>query len=102
MAIAGILIPGILLSVQTSTKILVLTNTQEIAKDIAISEMDYIRTLGYAEDYNDDLPDLPEKYSSFTPNVAVTYLRFNEQKIDISVSWNGKVMFTLTDYRTNY
>ena len=43
IAITGILVTGIIMSLETSTKILMITNTQETAKDIAISDLEYIR-----------------------------------------------------------
>jgi len=43
LAMAGVIIAGVLMVMGTSTKILVLAKNQEISKDIAASEMEYIR-----------------------------------------------------------
>jgi len=182
---------AIALSIGTSSKVLVLANTQEVAKDIAASDMEYIRSLPFADNYI--LLTSSSSSSSFgnsvifkaivTPGVAtgtvafkdggtvigtsplsggqaifatstlaigshnitaiysgdathgsltsivltqtvtvssttatlpgpinsnylssinVTYLRMNEQQIDITITWGGKTVFTLTDFRVNY
>lgn len=87
MLLAGILIPAIILSVTTSTKVLILTNNREVAKDIAISDMEYIRTQTYADSYTPS--PRPEKYSSFVSDIHVTYLQMNEQQIDIAIYLNS-------------
>jgi len=99
VAITGIIAAGIIMALGTSTKMLIITDTRETAKDIAASDMEYIRSLQYnAISY--PLPAPPSGYS--TPNVIYpTFLRMNEQRIDITVSWGGN-SFTLTDFRVNY
>jgi len=42
---------AIALSIGTSSKVLVLANTQEVAKDVAASDMEYIRSLPFADNY---------------------------------------------------
>jgi prepilin-type N-terminal cleavage/methylation domain-containing protein len=103
LAMAGIIIAGVLMVMGTSTKILVLAKNQEISKDIAASEMEYIRSIPYASTYDlDDMPPLPANYDNYTSTVNVTYLEMDEQKIEIKIYWNGKMIFPLTDYRTNF
>ena len=107
IAVLGIIGTGILISLGTSTKIFVLTNTQEIAKDIAANDMEYIRSLPFAGSYTLPPPSQPAEYSAYSAVATVTFLRVNEQRIDITVSLNGKIILfngstMLTDYRVHY
>ena len=100
-----IIVGGILMAISTSSRVLAKANNQEIAKDVAAGVMEYIRTLPYAPSY--PVPSPPAEYSNFQVNdgdstVVPTFLRTNEQQIDIVVKLQGKVIFTLTDYRTKY
>ena len=101
IVLTGIIASGILFALGTSTTILVKTNAQETAKDIAITDMEYIRTLQYANSYpKSNLPALPQNYDH---DVTVNSLNLNEQEITITVTdTSGNQLFTLTDYRTNY
>jgi prepilin-type N-terminal cleavage/methylation domain-containing protein len=103
LAMAGVIIAGVLMVMGTSTKILVLAKNQEISKDIAASEMEYIRSIPYAGSYDlSGMPPLPANYDNYTSTVNVTYLEMDEQKIEIEIYWNGTMIFPLTDYRTNF
>jgi len=182
---------AIALSIGTSSKVLVLANTQEVAKDIAASDMEYIRSLPFASNYilltssssssslgnpvifkaivtpgaatgsvafydgstllgttnlsggqatfsssililgthpitavysgdathssitsiiltqtinpSSTTTILPAPINSnYLSSINVTYLRMNEQQIDITITWGGKIVFKLTDYRVNY
>ena len=184
---------AIALSIGTSSKVLVSANTQEVAKDIAASDMEYIRSLPFAANYvlltsssssssfgnsvifravvtpgtatgtvafkdgstvigtttlsggqatfsTSTLAISPPSHaitavysgdashssitsivltqtvnpssttsilpgpinSNYLSSINVTYLRMNEQQIDITITWGGKTVFTLTDYRVNY
>ena len=185
IVITSILSLSIYMAISTSTRVLVLTNTQEVAKDIASSDMEYIRSIPFADNYilltssnasatvgdsvtfmvNVSYPAAtdtvtfydvsstlgtgtlslgqttlttsaltagthnitavyseltstvlteiinttppatsapPAKTGNYTTTITVTYLRFNEQRIDMTVHWGGKVVFSLTDFRVNY
>jgi prepilin-type N-terminal cleavage/methylation domain-containing protein len=185
IVITSILSLSIYMALSTSTRVLVLTNTQEVAKDIASSDMEYIRSIPFADNYviltssntsatvgdsvtfmvNVTYPTatdtvtfydgastlgtgnlslgqttlttsaltagshnitavysgitstvlteiinatppatsaLAAKNSNYIASINVTYLRFNEQRIDITIRWGGKVVFSLTDFRVNY
>jgi prepilin-type N-terminal cleavage/methylation domain-containing protein len=185
IVITSILVLSICMAISISTRVLVLTNTQEVAKDIAASDMEYIRSLPVADNYiiltssntsatvgysvtfmvnvtypaatdtvtfydgatalgtgtlslgqttlttssltvgshnitavysgltstvlteiiNTTPPATstpPAKNGNYTTTISVTYLRFNEQRIDITVHWGGILVFSLTDFRVNY
>jgi prepilin-type N-terminal cleavage/methylation domain-containing protein len=100
IVITAILSLSIYMAISTSTKVLVLTNKQETAKDFAASDMEYIRSLPYSDTYTLPTPSLA--YTNYSQSVLVTFLRTNEQRIDITITWGGKTVFTLTDFRVNY
>ena len=100
LVITSILALSIYMAISTSTRVLVLTNTQETAKDLAASDMEYIRSLPYSGTYT--LPAPSVAYTNYSQSVLVTFLRINEQRIDINITWGGKTVFTLTDFRVNY
>ena len=116
VAFMMVMIGGILMAISTSSRVLAMANRKEMAKDIASGDMEYIRTLGYADSYSlpssSTTPALPAEYSNFQVTdpqhpldyntIHATFLRTNEQQIDIVVRFNGNVIFTLTEFRTNY
>ena len=100
LVITSILALSIYMAISTSTKILVLTNKQETAKDLAASDMEYIRSLPYSDTYT--LPTPSVAYTNYSQSVLVTFLRTNEERIDITITWGWKTVFTLTDFSVNY
>jgi len=100
MAIVGIIAASLVSAMQTSTKIMTLTNTQEKAKEIAANQMEYIRGLSYADNYM--LAPMPSMFSDFVASINVSFLNTNEQEISITVNNSGGTVFVLTDFRTNY
>ena len=103
-ALSGAIIAGLIVVIATSTKLMIRTKNEETAKDIAASEIEYIRSVPYADSYL--LPPLSSLYSNFTvTNPVITkYIEMNEQQIEIDVFVNGNSnpIFKLTDYRTNF
>ena len=110
VAMTGIMVAGVLMVIGTSTKILIKTKNQETAKDIAATEMEYIRSQSFSGSYT--LPALPAIYSNFTLNstntppfnAIVTPLQLCEQKIEIDVFLKGSTtpIYELVDYRVDY
>jgi len=111
IAMTAIIVAGVLMVIGTSTKILVMTKNQETAKDIAASEIEYIRSVPYADSYN--LPALPDADSNFTIisststppyTVYATPIQLGEQEIEIDVFVKGSAsaIYKLVDYRTNF
>jgi type II secretory pathway pseudopilin PulG len=103
-ALSAAIVAGLIVVIATSTKIMIRTKNEETAKDIAASEIEYIRSVPYADSYL--LPPLSSPYSNFTVTspVVTKYIEMNEQQIEIDVFVNGNSnpIFKLTDYRTNF
>ena len=105
VVLVAIIGAGIFVGIQSMTKIQVDTNTQETAKDIAASNMDWIMSQPYASNYNlDNVPSPLSAYSSAYEAQLVTPvpLEMTEQQITIKVLFNNKVIYTLTDIRMDY
>lgn len=104
VVMVGIIVAGVIMVIGTSTKILVTVKNKEIAKDIASSDMEYIRSQLYRTTYA--LPTLPAIYAGFTvdygPNTQPIYINNFEQQIDLYVYLRGTQIFKLTDYRVDY
>ena len=102
VVLTSIIVAGIYMAMATSTKVLVDAKTQETAKDMAASAMEYIKSQRYnAVSY--PLPASLQKNGSLTITspVPANEWRFNEERIDIVVKSGTKTVFTLTDYRVN-
>ena len=97
VSLAAIVVIGIVMGVLTMTNVNVDLHKQEVAKDIAASDIDYIMSRPYSNTYN-----LPSPPANFTSTINVTQTDATEQKIVIAISFNNNVVYTLTDYRTNY
>jgi prepilin-type N-terminal cleavage/methylation domain-containing protein len=105
IAITGIIVAGVFMALSTETKVLARANTQETAKDMAASAMEYCLSQTYNSTYI-----LPASLATngglsidnpvTSPNVK--YIRVAEQQIDIVIKSGTTTVFTLTDYRVNY
>lgn len=106
VALTSIIVAGIYMAMATSTKVLVDANTQETAKDMAASAMEWIKS----QPYNPASYTLPLSMRTngsltvfpTTGVIPVNEFRMNEERIDITIQSGGKTVFTLTDYRVNY
>ncbi|HXY75058.1 MAG TPA: prepilin-type N-terminal cleavage/methylation domain-containing protein [Dehalococcoidales bacterium] len=186
IALSTIIVSGIVMGITTMTKVYASMHQQEIAKDVAAANMDYIMSRPYANNYTIfnpssgnmgtvitisagsgwspsdtsfnvqvgtavatntltvnssgilsgtiTLPSVttgsqtititgstndsqtfvnafnvtttsnqyPATYANYKMNLSINQIRLTEQQIIISISLNNKVLYTLTDYRTNY
>jgi prepilin-type N-terminal cleavage/methylation domain-containing protein len=110
MSIVGI---GLLAALGGASKVLLRADIRETARDLAQAQMEYVQSLDYEEDdpedpednplFYDPLPDLDDKYPGF--DVAVSASRIDRdgnpdnddglKKINIEISHNNKLVFTL-------
>jgi prepilin-type N-terminal cleavage/methylation domain-containing protein len=101
IAITGIIVVGIYMALSTSTKVLVRANTQETAKDMAASAMEWILSQQYNSSYTLPSSMTTSGSLSVVNPVVPEYIRMSEQKITITVQ-GLTPPFTLTDIRANY
>lgn len=111
IALSAVIVSGVLITIGTASKMLVRTKNQDIAKDIASTEMEYVRSQVYSAGYSLlPISSMPASYSNFSCSSAsftsplVTPLQLGEQKIEIDVFMNGSTtpIYTLVDYRVSY
>jgi prepilin-type N-terminal cleavage/methylation domain-containing protein len=105
ITLSVLILSGVLIITGTSSKILVITNTQETAKDIAISDMEYVISQPYYDQANQNQYILPPQTQNYTATLNVTNITWNagaEEELDIIISINGTQLFKLTDFRTPY
>ena len=89
------------------------TNKHITAESIARSQMDYVQKQPYdsanATPVYSVIPDIPDSYSIVTPMAERLDPRGDGtdtddglQEITVTVKQNGKIVYTLIDYKLNY
>ena len=62
IALSAVIVSGVLITIGTASKMLVRTKNQDIAKDIASMEMEYIQKCGYSAWYSLPISSMPAIY----------------------------------------
>jgi prepilin-type N-terminal cleavage/methylation domain-containing protein len=104
MAILAILLVGFGASLTGASKMLVLTDNSETARDLAIAQMERIKSETYdLSSYNAD-PDLFTASSGYSAIITVDSLKPDGrlQKVTVSIFQGTESIpaYVLTDYRT--
>lgn len=110
VSIFSLSIPSALSGTSRAT---ITTNKHVTAESIARSQMDYVQKQPYdsanATPVYSVIPDIPDSYSIVTPMAARLDPRGDGtdsddglQEITVTVKQNGKIVFTLIDYKLNY
>jgi prepilin-type N-terminal cleavage/methylation domain-containing protein len=100
-ALLAILSVAILGALGSASKILISTDTSETAKDLAVAQMERIKSAPYNSTYTIDSSLFPTA-SGYSANITVQPVKPDSslQKVTISVFQAGNSVYTLTDYRT--
>jgi prepilin-type N-terminal cleavage/methylation domain-containing protein len=98
VAMTGLIVAGVLMVMGTSSKILVVAKNEEKAKDLAASDMEYLRSQSFG---SSALPNTSSSFPGFTAVAVINPFQMTEERIDITVTWNSG-SYTLTDYRAEY
>jgi prepilin-type N-terminal cleavage/methylation domain-containing protein len=99
-AILGIFVVGLLSAFSTSSKALIVNDVRQTAKNVAESQMEYVKKAPYAFSYSPPVPADP----GYSATVSVSTLPgkgANIQKITITVSRDGVEAYSLEDYKVN-
>ncbi len=97
LAIMAIIAVAILGSMTLSSRTTIITNTRETAKNIAETQMEYVKGLPYAGSYT---ASVPAEYANYTAAIQAAYLQDSFiQKITVTVSLQNKVIITLEGYK---
>ncbi len=116
MSLLGICVIGLFSLLVPSTKLLLNTNLKQTARNLATSQLEYIKNLPYDDSSPNDVlmlrdhyspEDLSTQYPGLTPHVFAarvrpsgsTNLDDGVQKITITVSQSDNILATLEGYK---
>jgi prepilin-type N-terminal cleavage/methylation domain-containing protein len=100
VALLAIFVVVLVGSLSTASKSFIINDTRQTAKNIAESQMEFIKRAPYAYTYNPPILADPSFSSSVTVS-AFAGRGINIQKVSIVVSRNGNVAYTLEDFKGN-
>lgn len=98
LALLGIVGVGLLSAMGSASRAVVLNDTRVTAKNLAETQMEYIKGLAYAASY---VPaPIALDYTGYTAGISVVSLQDSSiQKITVTVTRNGSEVTRLEDYR---
>jgi type II secretory pathway pseudopilin PulG len=98
LVIISLLAAGILAGLATSSNMLLNTDLQETANNLARSQMEYVKSLPYSGSYT--AATIPPEYGDFTATItSEALLANNREKITVTISQGGRVVYTLEGYK---
>lgn len=102
IALISIIVVGILMGLATSSKVLLVSDNLQTARNLAESQMEYIRQLPYASSYApESIPD-DSAYSGFSVEIDVMDISDRDttiQNVTVVVSRNGKEITSLSSFK---
>jgi prepilin-type N-terminal cleavage/methylation domain-containing protein len=104
LAILAIVGSGFLIALTNGVSILSQTDQIETAKNLAESQMEYVKELDYEFDGIYPAAPIPDEYKGFSASInasSITLRDFNMQKISVIISYNNKEVLTLEGYKGN-
>jgi Tfp pilus assembly protein PilV len=107
LAILGIILVGTFESISISLKVTAKTNERQIARSLAVSQMEHVKEQPYAVSYSPG--PISSEYAGYSVAIYVDNISSrdtNIQKIRVIVSHQGKEIITaqnstLEDYKVN-
>jgi type II secretory pathway pseudopilin PulG len=104
MALLVIIGVALLASLTLSARVLAETDNKETARDLAVAEMEYIRSLPYAGTYTQDASLIPSG-SNYEVNIAAPEAMESDgnlQLIKVTVLRNGHEITRLEGYKVKW
>ncbi len=101
LAILGIIGASLLGALGTASKVLFIADVRETAKNLAESQMEYVKGQSYDTSEYASAP-IPAEYGNYTATIGVESLysqASNIQKIAVTIRHQGNVVTKLEDYR---
>lgn len=101
VALLGIIAAGFLGALGTASKVLFTVDERETAKNLAESQMEYVKEQDYALSY---APAVPDEYAGYSASIDVGTISSrdgNIQKIIVTIEHHGEQVMTLEGYKTN-
>jgi prepilin-type N-terminal cleavage/methylation domain-containing protein len=96
---------GLLAGLTLTSRVVLSTDNQETARDLAVAEMEYIKSLSYntsSYSYNQGLIPSGSNYTVSVINPPPSLQDGNLQKITVIISRNGTEVIRLADYKVNW
>jgi type II secretory pathway pseudopilin PulG len=96
---------GLLAGLTLVSRVIITTDNQETARDLAVAEMEYLKSLNYNTvhyDYNPELIPPGSNYAVQVVDPPQSLQDGNLQMITVIVSRNGKTVTTLSDYKVKW
>jgi prepilin-type N-terminal cleavage/methylation domain-containing protein len=98
LALLGIIGVAFLSGMNTVSGVTLNTDKRETAKNLAESQMEYVKSLGYAASY--DPAPIPPEYDAFDVTIDAEYLQDSGiQKITVTITHQNKVVMNLEGYK---
>ena len=98
IALLGIIGAGFLMALSGASKALILADERTTAESLARSQMEYVKSQGYASSY--DTIATPANYTIVSP-ITVEALQTGLQKITVIVKHYTKEVITLEGYKVD-
>ncbi len=96
---------GLLAGLTLTSRVIIATDHQETARDLAVGEMEYIKSLSYNSAHYDCNPDLIPAGSGYAVSVVnppPSLQDGNLQVITVIISRNGAEVTRLAGYKVNW
>jgi type II secretory pathway pseudopilin PulG len=96
---------GLLAGLTLASKVVIATDQHETARDLAVAEMEYIKSLSYNSSHYDSNASLIPSGSGLTVNVVnppESVGDSNLQKITVIINKNGQEIVRLAGYKVNW
>jgi len=98
LALLGIIGVGFLSSLCTVSAVTITTDEQETARNLAETQMEYVKGQAYATSYA--TASIPDEYGGYTATIDVDSLYdSNIQKITVTIERHGEEVTTLEGYK---
>jgi prepilin-type N-terminal cleavage/methylation domain-containing protein len=98
MVIISTLAVGVLSALGTTSLTLLKTDLRETAKNLAESQMEYVKNLPYSGSYT--AATIPSEYAEFTASIQSTaLLASNIERITVTISQGSNTIYTLEGYK---
>jgi prepilin-type N-terminal cleavage/methylation domain-containing protein len=98
LALFGIISVGFLSSLGTASAVTITTDKQETARNLAETQMEYVKSQAYATSYA--TAPIPDEYGGYSATIDVESLHdSNIQKITVTIERHGEEVTTLEGYK---
>jgi len=99
LVLIGIIGVAFLTALATSLTALAIADKQETAKNLAETQMEYVKGQYYADSYAP--ASIPGEYAGFSATIDAESIRDGLQEITVTIKHNDEEVITLEDYKVS-